>query len=90
MFSKFKIAIIAALLVISYAQNLDETTQTLINYAPNADEVTQALDANANADEVNDALDVNNDGELNFDDFVAAMKYIYSIINSQRCSYSYQ
>ena len=88
MFSKFKIAIIAALLVISYAQNLDETTQALINYAPNADEVTQAL--NANADEVNDALDVNNDGELNFDDFVAAMKYIYSIINSQRCSYSYQ
>lgn len=88
MFSKFKIAIIAALLVISYAQNLDETTQALINYAPNADELTQALDANA--DEVNDALDVNNDGELNFDDFVAAMKYIYSIINSQRCSYSYQ
>ena len=88
MFSKFKIAIIAALLVISYAQNIDETTQTLINYAPNADEVTQALDANA--DEVNDALDVNNDGELNFDDIVAAMKYIYSIINSQRCSISYQ
>ena len=43
-----------------------------------------------NADEVNDALDVNNDGELNFDDIKAAMKYIYSIINSQRLYYSYQ
>ena len=30
-----------------------------------------------NADEVNDALDVNHDGELNFDDIKAAMKYIY-------------
>ena len=88
MSSKFKIVIIAALLVISYAQNLDETTQALVNYAPNADEVRQALDANA--DEVNDALDVNNDGELNFDDIIAAMKYIYSILNSQQCCYSYQ
>ena len=77
MFIKFKIVIIAALLVLSSAQKVDETIQTLVNYAPNADEV-------------NDALDVNNDGELNFDDIKAAMKYIYSIINSQRLCYSYQ